>query len=64
MDLLRDFTVGRVLLFLTWERVPVHIEKLRAIKSNPLRAVGRDRLNIARKLNVGRKHDVAPVAGG
>jgi len=61
-DALRDFSIFFVLKVLAWERAPVQIKKLGAIKSDPFGTVGRDRFDVAGQCDIGREDNVPPIS--
>ena len=63
-DLLSDFSIRFVLLLFARQRIAIHEKKFSPVKSDSFGAVFRDRLNVARKLDIRRKNNMAPVAGG
>src|SRR4029453_4393278 len=62
-DALGNLSIGFVLLVLARQGFAVQIEKLGTIKSDSLRAIGCDGINICRKLNISRENNVTPIAG-
>ena len=50
------------MLVLAWQRFAVQIEKFGTIKSDPLRSIGCDRIDVFRKLDICRKNNVTPIA--
>ena len=59
---LGNLSVDFVLLVLAWQGFAVQIEKLGAIKSDSLRAVGCNRIDVFRKLDICRKNNVTSIA--
>ena len=61
---LRNLSVGFVLLVLAWQGFAIQIKKLGAIKSDSLRAVGGNRIDVLRKFDICRKNNVTSIARG
>src|SRR5439155_580017 len=61
-DALCDSSIGLILLVLCRQSSSVQIQELSAIKSDSLRAVGFDSIDVFREFDVCRKHNVTAVA--
>src|SRR5207247_10445827 len=61
---LRDLPISFILLICRRQSRTIQIEELSAIKTDSLRAVGCDCIDVLWKLDVGRKYNVAPIACG
>ena len=61
-DTLCHLSVGFVLLVLAWQSFAVQIKKLGTIKSDSLRSVGYNRIDVFRKFDICRKNNVTSIA--
>src|SRR5437870_4723348 len=63
-DALRDFSINFVLFVLAWQSRSVQIQKLGAIKSDALGAIGLHGIDILWEFDICREHNVTAIARG